>query len=83
MSNIIDLNSWDSVPSDKLETSKYIKRIKSPISYDNFFNNHLLPNSPCLLDGCFTKDWRARIEWVNSKGTPDLEYLTENFGKTL
>ena len=81
---VINLNGWKSLDLDQSleekQSIKYVRRLQTSIPYSQFFHKFLESNSPCLLQNTFTNDWKARAEWVNDNGSPNLEYLKETFG---
>ncbi|XP_065222081.1 2-oxoglutarate and iron-dependent oxygenase JMJD4 [Planococcus citri] len=47
--------------------------------YNEFFNNHLLSNTPCIIRNS-TKRWKCSSLWVkNCK--PDIDYLNSKYGE--
>ncbi|CAL4067628.1 unnamed protein product, partial [Meganyctiphanes norvegica] len=55
-------------------------RITNDMSYNDFFREHLEANKPCVFSGTFTKDWKARSEWVTDDGQPKVNFFKEHFG---
>lgn len=45
-----------------------------------FFQNHLLQNTPCILSETATSNWKSRRKWVTDDLKPDFEYLKTHFG---
>ncbi|KAI8347679.1 hypothetical protein BD560DRAFT_338441 [Blakeslea trispora] len=64
-----------------------------PPTYQEFLENHLIPNKPALIGPALTQDWIARKEWIVPvsdelesgsnlpKFKPNYAYLREHFGK--
>ncbi|PIO64313.1 hypothetical protein TELCIR_14065 [Teladorsagia circumcincta] len=44
------------------------------------FARFCIGNKPCVLSKESTADWLARQLWVREDGTPNLDYLRENYG---
>jgi len=53
---------------------------KSPLAYDEMFKTILMKNQLCVIGPEATKNWRSRQLWVKPDGTPNFEYIKENFG---
>ena len=46
------------------------------VSYENFFQNHLIPNRPCLFGPKSTEMWASRCEWVcEFDGSPNFGFF--------
>ncbi|KAM4705203.1 2-oxoglutarate and iron-dependent oxygenase JMJD4 [Rhinophrynus dorsalis] len=58
--------------------------IKDPhsFSYNTFFHNHLLTNSPCLFSAKFTQHWGSRKTWVTDD-KPNWDHLLQYFGDAI
>ena len=57
---------------------KNIDYIEDAISYEEFFENYLLKNRPCLFSSMHTSGWKSRKTWVlNSK--PNISLLENVF----
>jgi hypothetical protein len=54
----------------------------SEITYNEFVENYLSKNLPCLLDERFTRNWKSRQEWICS-GKPCFEFLRKSFGMRI
>ena len=57
-----------------------ISRISELLSYNEFVENYLSKNCPCLFDENFTRNWRSRKEWI-TQGKPNFDFLKEAFGR--
>ncbi|KAG2214205.1 hypothetical protein INT46_010440 [Mucor plumbeus] len=71
--------------NDELEIPYY----EIPPTYEEFLRNHLIPNKPCIIGPCFTRDWKANKEWVvpvvhdseqEPKYKPNYIYLRKQYG---
>ena len=51
----------------------------SPISYDQF-EPYMQTNTPCIFGSWISADWPATQNWVSAGGTPNFQYLRENYG---
>lgn len=51
------------------------------MSYNNFVENYLSKNKPVVITGLM-KDWRACKDWVHDDGTPNLQFISSNFGNS-
>ena len=50
-------------------------------SYQEFIEDHLLKNEPCLFGEWATRSWGAKSRWVNKENdSPNFKYLSEEFG---
>lgn len=49
-------------------------------SYQQFIEQHLLSNQPCLFGEWATRNWGARKDWVLKDGLPNLDYFRNEFG---
>ena len=49
-------------------------------SVEDFVEEFLLKNLPCLFDASFTDHWRSRQLWVDAQGQPNLDYLSKEYG---
>ncbi|XP_064112142.1 2-oxoglutarate and iron-dependent oxygenase JMJD4-like isoform X1 [Macrobrachium nipponense] len=80
---MIELNSSDPINYDLDSSTDAISsfpRLTQPISYDDFFREFLEKNKPCVFSSEFTREWRARSDWVTPIGIPDVQYFVEQFG---
>ncbi|XP_023018445.2 jumonji domain containing 4 [Leptinotarsa decemlineata] len=50
----------------------------SKLMYDNFFENYMLPNIPCVIKGVTSK-WKSSQLWVKDDA-PNFQYLSEKYG---
>lgn len=50
-------------------------------SYDEFFNEHLLSNTPCIILNA-TKHWECSSSWIKNN-KPDIDYLNSKYGNIL
>ena len=48
------------------------------ISYDEFFQNYMLRNVPCVLDLRHTATWPSRQDWVKKENGELVPDLTRN-----
>uniref|UniRef100_A0A915EM67 Uncharacterized protein n=1 Tax=Ditylenchus dipsaci TaxID=166011 RepID=A0A915EM67_9BILA len=53
---------------------------ESPSTNVTFLVDFALKNEACMLDKGFSSTWKAIQMWVKSDGSPDLEYLVDNYG---
>jgi hypothetical protein len=51
----------------------------SNLSYASFCEKYMHQNRPVMIDG-LTDNWKSRACWVRSDGSPDMDYISENFG---
>lgn len=49
-------------------------------SVEQFVEEFLQKNVPCLFDASFTDHWRSRQLWVDPHGQPNLDYLSQKYG---
>lgn len=70
---------------DELEIPYY----EIPPTYEEFLENHLIPNKPCIIGACFTRDWKANKEWIvpvvhdseqEPKYKPNYMHLRKQYG---
>lgn len=66
-SNCIDFKHWN------IQSATY-----EDISYDNFFNNHLLKNIPCIVKNV-SSNWDCTKKWVTND-IINYSYLKEQYG---
>ncbi|CAH2281851.1 Hypothetical predicted protein [Pelobates cultripes] len=52
-------------------------------SYNNFFQNYLVTNNPCLFSAKFTENWGSRKDWVTDSNSPNWHHLLQNFGDAI
>lgn len=52
-------------------------------TYQEFVEQCLLKNKPCLLGDWATRSWGAREKWIKQDGSPNFTYLCENYGLLL
>ncbi|KAM4689710.1 2-oxoglutarate and iron-dependent oxygenase JMJD4 [Discoglossus pictus] len=52
-------------------------------SYNTFFHNYLLANTPCIFSAKFTQDWGSRKSWVTADNKPNWDHLLQRFGDSL
>ncbi|KAJ7556404.1 hypothetical protein O6H91_05G081700 [Diphasiastrum complanatum] len=52
------------------------------LQYMEFWKKYMWSNKPVVLTGLMD-DWRACKEWVTEAGTPDLSFLSQNFGSSI
>lgn len=60
------------------ESFKYIYNSED-LSYEEFFNEHLVKNLPCVVKN-ITTDWESTTKWIKVSGDIDYEYIRKNFG---
>ena len=49
-------------------------------TYQQFIEQHLLKNEPCMFGEWSTRGWAARTLWVMPDGSPNFSYLAKEFG---
>jgi hypothetical protein len=54
----------------------------SQFGVSEFIDKHLIENQPIIIVGC-TQEWLAQKQWVREDGTPDLDFLLDQFGLFL
>ncbi|KAF4520585.1 hypothetical protein B566_EDAN005996, partial [Ephemera danica] len=60
---------------------KGVPIVKKDISYEEFFEQFLVGNQPCIFESDFTSHWKSRKEWVlQDSGMPNFEFLSNTFG---
>ena len=69
-------DSWTYDSVDKID------HIDAPITYQEFFAKYLLHNRPCVLGMWATSHWKSTQKWSCDDGTPDWDYLLQNFGES-
>ena len=77
-------SAWNSklwYPKDNV-TAKAIYIDKIP-SYDEVFNNILLKNQLCIIGPDATSEWPCRRLWVTPEGSPNFDYISDNFGEFI
>ncbi|KAL7294061.1 hypothetical protein TKK_0012099 [Trichogramma kaykai] len=80
MSNVIEINDHRIVTESSNEENEIIEI--APKSYNEFFENFLLPNKPCVFDAQITTNWPSRNDWKNND-EPNFDYLKLQFGDCL
>jgi len=53
---------------------------QSVLSYDEMFRDILMKNQLCIIGPSATETWCSRQLWVKQDGTPNFDYIKENFG---
>jgi hypothetical protein len=48
-------------------------------SVSEFIDKHLIENQPVIISEC-TRDWQAQQRWIQADGTPDFDFLLDQFG---
>lgn len=51
----------------------------SEFAVSEFIDKHLIENQPVIIMGC-TQDWQTRKQWIKEDGTPNFEFLLDQFG---
>ncbi|KAJ1528812.1 hypothetical protein ONE63_007189 [Megalurothrips usitatus] len=74
----IEINNSNHVPI-VVDYEDTITTINTEISYQDFFENFLLCNRPCLIREFITCQWPCRSLWTEGS-KPNLSYLQEEFG---
>ncbi|XP_010550689.1 PREDICTED: jmjC domain-containing protein 4 [Tarenaya hassleriana] len=65
-----------------IEIGGGIERINgTELTYDAFAETFLAKNLPVVLTH-LTDDWRARRDWVDENGCPNLQFFVTHFGKS-
>ena len=49
-------------------------------TYQQFIEQHLLGNEPCMFGEWVSKRWAARTHWVMQDGSPNFNYLAKQYG---
>ncbi|KAH9498586.1 JmjC domain-containing protein 4 [Bulinus truncatus] len=52
------------------------------LPYEYFFQDIFLKNQLCIIGPSATMNWASRKDWVLEDGSPDLNFLLENYGET-
>ncbi|KAI8775823.1 2-oxoglutarate and iron-dependent oxygenase JMJD4 isoform X2 [Biomphalaria glabrata] len=52
------------------------------LSYDQFFKDIFLKNQLCVLGPSVTSHWASKKDWVSEDGSPNFNFLVENYGET-
>ncbi|XP_060064308.1 2-oxoglutarate and iron-dependent oxygenase JMJD4-like [Ylistrum balloti] len=87
--NISQMSSSESPITSEIQqcdTSQIFAERISPadITYDDFFQQYLLQNRPCIFSSELTQGWFSRRDWVDkATGKPDLTFLKEQFGDAV
>ncbi|KAI8991079.1 hypothetical protein BDF20DRAFT_842532 [Mycotypha africana] len=71
----------------------HIPYYEVPPTYEEFLENHLIPNKPCIIGPAFIDNWKARKEWIvpvdnldevaeniRPKYKPNYQYMRKHFG---
>ena len=78
--SILNTSYFSEQRQSTYRTIASIDHIEEQVSYEDFFRDYLLPNHPCILGQFVTETWNSRQEWVSPDGTPNLDFLSKNFG---
>ena len=62
-----------------MEAAVPFHHFEEAVSYETF-ELYLQSNTPCTFGSWISQDWPARQTWVSKEGSPNLDYLDENFG---
>ena len=66
--------------ADSFASSPVVLEIPNGGSFEYFVEQFLLKNRPCLFDEALTREWPARLQWVEPEGQPNLAYLNKHYG---
>lgn len=66
--------------NENLSKIESVKKVDHKLTYNDFFQNYLINNEPCIFESTITDCWPSRHLWV-SKDAPNFEYLVGLFGK--
>lgn len=74
----IKTRNTNSILADKVISAPVLN--KNSLSYENFFQNYMITNQPCIIQDV-GESWEAARKWVN-KGAPNIDYLNEKYSHT-
>jgi hypothetical protein len=68
-----------SIPLNEGEKTDIDRVHCSNLSYASFCEKFMDRNRPVMIGG-LTDNWKSRKCWVRSDGSPDMDYISDNFG---
>ena len=87
LENIIEINSDTiNIPIKrkfhlKIPGFAEIPRQSENLQYNEFFEQNLCENRPCILSSECTKSWNSTRDWRNADNTPNLNFFEELISK--
>lgn len=80
----IDINPLKELPPvNNISTYPFVVEActYNSISYEDFFNNHMRKNVPCIIKNVGT-DWEASKKWANNNKI-EFDYLSNQYGNLM